>query len=91
MMIHLCVFSLEGIPMPCFSIFKFSPIFLDYPVGIFCAIFLTSHCAVVSLINSQTWMHSVGAPNAVPFTTLLALFALWFCVSVPLVFVGAVW
>jgi len=34
---------------------------------------------------------SKGASNAVPFTTLLALFALWFCVSVPLVFVGALY
>eukprot|EP00667_Euglena_gracilis_P004747 EG_transcript_4771 len=33
---------------------------------------------------------SKGASNAVPFTTLLALFGLWFCVSVPLVFVGAI-
>lgn len=31
-----------------------------------------------------------GASNAVPFTTLLALMGLWFCVSVPLVFVGAI-
>ena len=30
------------------------------------------------------------ASNAVPFTTLLALVGLWLCVSLPLVFVGAV-
>jgi transmembrane 9 superfamily protein 2/4 len=32
----------------------------------------------------------MGASTAVPFTTLLALIGLWTCVSMPLVFVGAV-
>lgn len=30
-----------------------------------------------------------GSSGAVPFSTLVALLALWFCVSVPLTFVGA--
>lgn len=30
-----------------------------------------------------------GSSGAVPFSTLIALLALWFCVSVPLTFVGA--
>eukprot|EP01006_Ploeotia_vitrea_P050209 TRINITY_DN67427_c12_g3_i1.p1 TRINITY_DN67427_c12_g3~~TRINITY_DN67427_c12_g3_i1.p1 ORF type:complete len:645 (+),score=27.82 TRINITY_DN67427_c12_g3_i1:28-1962(+) len=40
------------------------------------------------LLNLVLWGKS--ASNAVPFTTLLALMGLWFFVSVPLVFVGAV-
>jgi transmembrane 9 superfamily protein 2/4 len=32
---------------------------------------------------------SMGSTGAVPFTSMLALLALWFCVSVPLVFIGA--
>lgn len=30
-----------------------------------------------------------GSSGAVPFSTLVALLALWFCVSVPLTFIGA--
>lgn len=30
-----------------------------------------------------------GSSAAIPFTTFLALLALWFCVSTPLVFIGA--
>ena len=39
-------------------------------------------------MNLMLW--SQGASNAVPWTTLFALIGLWFCVSIPLVFVGAV-
>lgn len=38
-------------------------------------------------MNLVLW--SKGSSAAVPFTTLLALLALWFLVSVPLTFVGA--
>uniref|UniRef100_A0A7S1NLI2 Transmembrane 9 superfamily member n=1 Tax=Eutreptiella gymnastica TaxID=73025 RepID=A0A7S1NLI2_9EUGL len=40
------------------------------------------------IMNLTLWAQ--GASNAVPFTTLFALLGLWFCVSIPLVFVGAV-
>lgn len=39
------------------------------------------------VMNLVLW--SKGSSGAVPFSTLLALLALWFCVSVPLTFVGA--
>lgn len=39
------------------------------------------------LLNLVLWGKHSSA--AVPFTTLLALLALWFCISVPLTFVGA--
>lgn len=39
------------------------------------------------LLNLILW--AKGSSAAVPFTTLLALLALWFCISVPLTFVGA--
>jgi transmembrane 9 superfamily protein 2/4 len=38
-------------------------------------------------MNLILW--SKGSSAAVPFTTLIALLALWFGVSVPLTFVGA--
>jgi transmembrane 9 superfamily protein 2/4 len=38
-------------------------------------------------MNLILW--SKGSSAAVPFTTLVALLALWFGVSVPLTFVGA--
>lgn len=38
-------------------------------------------------LNLILWANSSSA--AMPFTTLLALLALWFCVSTPLVFIGA--
>jgi transmembrane 9 superfamily protein 2/4 len=44
--------------------------------------------AVFFLVNLFVW--SQGSAAAVPFTTMLALMALWFCVAVPLVFLGAV-
>ena len=31
----------------------------------------------------------MGSSAAIPFGTLVALLALWFCISVPLTFVGA--
>eukprot|EP00760_Papus_ankaliazontas_P030464 PhM_4_TR4843/c0_g1_i1/m.13826/K17086/TM9SF2_4; transmembrane 9 superfamily member 2/4 len=43
---------------------------------------------VFFLVNLFVW--SQGSAAAVPFTTMLALMALWFCVAVPLVFLGAV-
>lgn len=39
------------------------------------------------VMNLVLW--SKGSSGAVPFSTLVALLALWFCVSVPLTFVGA--
>jgi len=39
------------------------------------------------VMNLILW--SKGSSAAVPFTTLIALLALWFGVSVPLTFVGA--
>jgi transmembrane 9 superfamily protein 2/4 len=38
-------------------------------------------------MNLILW--SKGSSAAVPFTTLIALLALWFGVSVPLTFIGA--
>lgn len=38
-------------------------------------------------MNLVLW--SKGSSGAVPFSTLVALLALWFCVSVPLTFIGA--
>lgn len=38
-------------------------------------------------MNLVLWAKDSSA--AVPFSTLLALLVLWFCVSVPLTFVGA--
>ena len=49
-----------------------------YP-GIIAAIFFT--------LNLFIWGEK--SSGAVPFTTLLALLSMWFCVSVPLVFLGA--
>ncbi|CAF2613373.1 unnamed protein product [Rotaria sp. Silwood2] len=39
------------------------------------------------ILNLVLWAH--GSSAAIPFTTFLALLALWFCVSTPLVFLGA--
>ncbi|EDO38363.1 predicted protein [Nematostella vectensis] len=39
------------------------------------------------LLNLVLWAE--GSSAAIPFTTLLALLALWFCISVPLTFLGA--
>jgi len=39
------------------------------------------------LLNLVLWV--MGSSAAIPFGTLVALLALWFCVSVPLTFVGA--
>lgn len=52
--------------------------------------FFVFHRTVFSLffvMNLVLW--SKGSSGAVPFSTLLALLALWFLVSVPLTFVGA--
>jgi len=38
-------------------------------------------------MNLVLWAKESSA--AIPFSTLLALLVLWFCVSVPLTFVGA--
>jgi transmembrane 9 superfamily protein 2/4 len=42
---------------------------------------------VLMIINAVVW--STGSTNAVPFGSMLAVMALWLCLSVPLVFVGA--
>ncbi|CAF4414328.1 unnamed protein product, partial [Rotaria sp. Silwood2] len=39
------------------------------------------------ILNLVLWAN--GSSAAIPFTTFLALLALWFCVSTPLVFIGA--
>lgn len=39
------------------------------------------------MMNLVLWAKESSA--AIPFSTLLALLVLWFCVSVPLTFVGA--
>jgi len=39
------------------------------------------------LLNLVLWV--MGSSAAIPFGTLVALLALWFCISVPLTFVGA--
>jgi transmembrane 9 superfamily protein 2/4 len=39
------------------------------------------------ILNLVLWAN--GSSAAIPFTTFIALLALWFCVSTPLVFVGA--
>jgi len=43
--------------------------------------------SIFFVLNLVMWI--MGSSAAVPFTTLLALLALWFCISVPLTFVGA--
>ena len=40
------------------------------------------------VINFAVW--TKGSAGAVPFPTMIAVIALWFCISLPLVFVGAV-
>jgi len=49
-----------------------------YPAAIF---------VVFTLLNLALWSH--GSTGAVPAGTFVALLAMWFCVSLPLVFVGA--
>lgn len=39
------------------------------------------------VLNLVLWAN--GSSAAIPFTTFLALLALWFCVATPLVFIGA--
>jgi transmembrane 9 superfamily protein 2/4 len=40
------------------------------------------------VVNLAVW--SQGSSGAVPFATMIAVIAMWFCISLPLVFVGAV-
>ncbi|XP_019646517.1 PREDICTED: transmembrane 9 superfamily member 2-like isoform X2 [Branchiostoma belcheri] len=42
---------------------------------------------VFFMMNLVLWVE--GSSAAIPFSTLVALLALWFCVSVPLTFIGA--
>eukprot|EP00058_Branchiostoma_floridae_P007674 XP_002593162.1 hypothetical protein BRAFLDRAFT_277886 [Branchiostoma floridae] len=42
---------------------------------------------VFFMMNLVLWVE--GSSAAIPFSTLIALLALWFCVSVPLTFIGA--
>ncbi len=51
---------------------------LLYPGGVFLLFFF---------LNLFIWGR--GSSAAVPFTTMLALISMWFCISVPLVFLGA--
>ena len=53
----------------------FFPIFCSLMFGLF------------FLLNLVLWAE--GSSAAVPFGTLVAVLALWFCVSTPLTFVGA--
>jgi len=39
------------------------------------------------ILNLVLWAN--GSSAAIPFTTFIALLALWFCVATPLVFIGA--
>ncbi len=39
------------------------------------------------VLNIVLWAN--GSSAAIPFTTFIALLALWFCVATPLVFIGA--
>jgi len=43
--------------------------------------------AIFFILNLMLWI--MGSSAAIPFGTLVALLALWFCISVPLTFVGA--
>lgn len=43
--------------------------------------------AVVFLLNFFVW--GAGSVNAIPFVSMFTVLALWFAISVPLVFVGA--
>ncbi len=51
-------------------------------INIFSLIF-----GVFFILNLVLWGH--GSSAAIPFTTFIALLALWFCVATPLVFLGA--
>ncbi|CAF4062722.1 unnamed protein product [Rotaria magnacalcarata] len=42
--------------------------------------------SIFLILNIVLWTN--GSSSAIPFTTFLALLALWFCVSTPLVFLG---
>lgn len=44
--------------------------------------------AVFFVLNLLVW--SQGSTGAVPFLTMIAVIAMWFCISVPLCFLGAV-
>ena len=46
-------------------------------------------CLVVIFIVLNVFLSFAGAATAVSFLTILALFAMWVCISAPLVFVGA--
>jgi transmembrane 9 superfamily protein 2/4 len=52
-----------------------------------CFAFFSLIFGVFFILNLVLWAN--GSSAAIPFTTFLALLALWFCVSTPLVFVGA--
>uniref|UniRef100_A0A7S2RLN4 Transmembrane 9 superfamily member n=1 Tax=Mucochytrium quahogii TaxID=96639 RepID=A0A7S2RLN4_9STRA len=43
--------------------------------------------ACIFLLNLLIWAE--GSSSAIPFTSMLAVLALWFCISVPLTFLGA--
>ena len=55
--------------------------------NIICIVFFRVIFGVFFLLNLVLW--SKGSSAAIPFSTLIALLALWFGISVPLVFVGA--
>jgi transmembrane 9 superfamily protein 2/4 len=43
--------------------------------------------SIFFILNLVLWAN--GSSAAIPFTTFIALLALWFCVSTPLVLLGA--
>ncbi len=43
--------------------------------------------AIFFVLNFVLWIN--GSSAAIPFTTFVALLALWFCVATPLVLLGA--
>ena len=43
--------------------------------------------SIFFVLNLVLWAN--GSSAAIPFTTFIALLALWFCIATPLVFVGA--
>ena len=63
-------------------------------VSVRCSLDLHPFIALISVIfgiffvlNTVLWIN--GSSAAIPFSTFIALLALWFCVSTPLVFAGA--
>lgn len=44
-------------------------------------------CACLFMLNLVVWAE--GSSSAIPFGSMLAVLALWFCISVPLTFLGA--